>query len=114
VLNDHPEILIMYLSFAGCGPNEEYSNFTLCEYTCANRNDGPPTNCEEKLKGGCVCVDDYYRDEKGVCVKYNDCDKCYVGGVVKQVGERLFITMVTPFCIERNTLIYSNWFSYKK
>lgn len=63
----------------GCGPNEEFSNHTLCEHTCANRLDGPPENCEEKLKDGCVCEDEYYRDENGDCVRLEECERCLIG-----------------------------------
>ncbi|XP_053388193.1 SCO-spondin-like [Mercenaria mercenaria] len=78
---------VCYEKSCRCGPNEEFSNHTLCEHTCASRFDGPPADCEEKLKDGCICEDDYYRDENGDCVKINECDKCYVDGEYKKPGE---------------------------
>ncbi|XP_035428978.2 zonadhesin [Spodoptera frugiperda] len=62
-----------------CPANEEYSSCTqrICRpQNCSNRNT-TMENCstcdDNKCQRGCVCKENYYRNDKGVCVASEEC-----------------------------------------
>ncbi|VDI60305.1 Hypothetical predicted protein [Mytilus galloprovincialis] len=60
--------------------NEMWSTFSTCaEKYCANLTSPVEidTNCNHE---GCICADNFFRNEQGACVTYEECAKCQFGG----------------------------------
>lgn len=57
-----------------------WSTFSTCaEKYCANLTSPVEidTNCNHE---GCICADNFFRNEQGACVTYEECAKCQFGG----------------------------------
>lgn len=55
-----------------CPENEEYR---FCE-TCAKSCENPNPICPAQCMRGCFCVEGMLRNDKGLCVKPDECQNC--------------------------------------
>ena len=63
-----------------------WSNNSLCQQTCDDRNGYFNATVCDVISGGCVCADGEYTDVNGDCVTDDICDKCYVNGTLVDVS----------------------------
>lgn len=73
-----------------CPPNEVYSECGNhgCQNTCANPNIAKV--CRAACTPGCICIGNYLRNTKGVCVPYKNCDTCKANEIFDLCGNTRF------------------------
>lgn len=59
--------------FSVCAKNEIYSECgaNICQNTCGKPNN--TATCTASCKAGCVCKNNYVRDQNGKCIPRDEC-----------------------------------------
>ncbi|KAM4017435.1 mucin-2-like [Anomaloglossus baeobatrachus] len=92
-----------------CPPSFVYSyTVTTCIPTCRSLSEPDPAcNVKFHTVDGCVCPNGTYLNDKGVCVKLEDCP-CYYKGIPVSPNEHLSVGRFICTCINRTWVCDDN------
>lgn len=81
-----------------CPDGLVWSNYSLCQRTCATRDKNIDEECS-KIEPGCACPEGLYM-EANKCVNITECQKCVINGTEYQVSLRFIEPVLIKITLE--------------